>query len=198
MTKLNPTGSALVYSTYLGGSGNDDGLGIAVDGMPSPNAYVTGITRSTNFPTTAGAFDTTFNGSSDAFVVKITDVAVEPPPTAGKVTGGGSIDVAGGRGTFSFSVQRKETGVPVKGHLQYVNHVNGNKVQSEAFDSLVITGTMASFGGSCTMNKVTPCTFRVDVTDNGEPGTNDSFVISITPGSPEGGMLRGGNIQIHQ
>jgi hypothetical protein len=68
VTKLNPTGSALVYSTYLGGSGNDLGLGIAVDA--SSNAYVTGITGSTNFPTTPGAFDITFNGSFDAFVSK--------------------------------------------------------------------------------------------------------------------------------
>ena len=54
MTKLNPAGSGLVYSTYLGGSGRDDGYGIAVDG--AGNAYVTGIPRSTNFPTTSGAF----------------------------------------------------------------------------------------------------------------------------------------------
>src|SRR5438105_5896343 len=50
--KLNPTGSALVYSTYLGDS--SDGSGIAVDA--DGNAYVTGTTRSPNFPTTAGAF----------------------------------------------------------------------------------------------------------------------------------------------
>ena len=52
MTKLNPAGSALVYSTYLGGSGDDNGNGIAVDA--AGNAYVTGSTRSTNFPTTPG------------------------------------------------------------------------------------------------------------------------------------------------
>ena len=56
MTKFNPTGSALVYSTYLGGSGYADGggdiaAGIAVDG--SGNAYITGTTDSTDFPTTA-------------------------------------------------------------------------------------------------------------------------------------------------
>ena len=57
VTKLNPTGSALVYSTYLGGTGNDDGNGIAVD--TAGNAYVTGYTGSTNFPTTANPFQTT-------------------------------------------------------------------------------------------------------------------------------------------
>ena len=49
MAKLNPAGSALVYSTYLGGSAMMTGHGIAVDA--SGNAYVTGYTDSTNFPT---------------------------------------------------------------------------------------------------------------------------------------------------
>jgi hypothetical protein len=70
ITKINPSGSALVYSTYLGGSGGDVGYGIAVDG--SGNAYVTGEAESTNFPTTAGAFQTTIGGSySNAFITKI-------------------------------------------------------------------------------------------------------------------------------
>jgi hypothetical protein len=57
ITKLNPAGSALVYSTYLGGSGSDEGYGIAIDA--SGSAYLTGLTFSINFPTTAGAFQTT-------------------------------------------------------------------------------------------------------------------------------------------
>jgi len=70
VSKLNPTGTALVYSTYLGGSGSESGLGIAVD--TAGNSYVTGVTDSTNFPTTAGAFQSTFGGgSSDAFVAKL-------------------------------------------------------------------------------------------------------------------------------
>ena len=60
MTKLDATGSGLVYSTYLGGSDDDFGNGIAVDGAGS--AYVTGATGSTNFPTTAGAAQTTHAG----------------------------------------------------------------------------------------------------------------------------------------
>ena len=73
VTKLNATGTALIYSTYLGGSGSgvngDDGTGIAVDG--SGNAYVTGFSESTNFPTTAGAFQTSYGGGYDAFVTKL-------------------------------------------------------------------------------------------------------------------------------
>src|SRR5207247_6734035 len=60
---------SLVYSTYLGGSALDQGFGIAVDA--SGSAYVTGLTEAADFPTTAGAFDTSFNGSGDAFVTKL-------------------------------------------------------------------------------------------------------------------------------
>jgi Bacterial Ig-like domain (group 3)/Beta-propeller repeat len=69
VTKLNASGTALIYSTYLGGNNGDVGYGIAVDG--SGNAYVTGITNSTNFPTTSGAFQTIFGGTADAFVTKL-------------------------------------------------------------------------------------------------------------------------------
>ena len=76
VTKLNPTGSALVYSTYLGDSGFEQGFGIAVDA--AGNAYVTGLTESANFPTTPGAFQTTFGGFDDAFVTKLNPTGTAP------------------------------------------------------------------------------------------------------------------------
>src|ERR1700686_4695644 len=75
VAEINPSGSALVYSTYLGGSGGEVGSGIAVDS--AGNAYVIGFTSSANFPTTPSAFQTICNGGSncfahgDAFVTKI-------------------------------------------------------------------------------------------------------------------------------
>lgn len=70
VSKLNATGSALSYSTYLGGNGKDMSFGIAVD--TSENAYIIGWTTSSTFPTTPGAFDTTFNGGYyDVFVSKL-------------------------------------------------------------------------------------------------------------------------------
>ncbi len=60
VSKLNVSGSALVYSTYLGGSKGDGTLGIAVDA--SGDAYVTGTTESANFPVTPSAFRTTYVG----------------------------------------------------------------------------------------------------------------------------------------
>jgi hypothetical protein len=84
VAKLNPDGSALVYSSYLGGSGADFGSGIAVD--TSGNAYITGSTNSSNFPVTGTAFQPVLHstgGASNAFVAKIGDNTPPPPiPTS--------------------------------------------------------------------------------------------------------------------
>jgi hypothetical protein len=69
VSKLNPTGTALVYSSYLGGNGYDYGYGIAVNA--AGNAFITGETNSSNFPTTVGALDTSLNGFADVFVSKL-------------------------------------------------------------------------------------------------------------------------------
>jgi uncharacterized repeat protein (TIGR01451 family) len=68
VTKISSVGNAVVYSTYLGGSGPDVALGVAVDANGS--AYVIGEESSSNFPVTAGAFQTQQMGW-DAFVVKL-------------------------------------------------------------------------------------------------------------------------------
>jgi hypothetical protein len=69
VTKLSPDGQTLAYSTYLGGSDQDNAQGIAVDSAGS--AYVTGYTDSGNFPTSGGAFQTTLGGTRDDFVTKL-------------------------------------------------------------------------------------------------------------------------------
>src|SRR5207245_9836686 len=93
VTKMNPTGSVLIYSTYLGGGGFDSGGGIAVDA--AGNAHVNGSTESTNFPTTLGAFQPTFGGGPfDAFVTEL------DPPGSGLIYSTyirGSGDDEGGR-----------------------------------------------------------------------------------------------------
>jgi hypothetical protein len=68
-SKLNATGSALLYSSYIGGNNNDVGLSIALDS--SANAYLTGLTWSTNLYTTTGAFQTLNSGTRDLFVFKL-------------------------------------------------------------------------------------------------------------------------------
>jgi hypothetical protein len=69
ITKLNPQGSALVYSARLGGSAADSVTGVAVDA--SGSAYATGVTTSANFPLTAAAFKTTMGANGSGFVTKL-------------------------------------------------------------------------------------------------------------------------------
>jgi hypothetical protein len=94
VSELNAAGSALLYSTFLGGSQTDVGEDIALDG--TGHVYLTGHTLSLDFPATTGAFDTIWNGDlsifwGDAFVTKInvnstTNAQVAPPATPGTVT----------------------------------------------------------------------------------------------------------------
>jgi uncharacterized repeat protein (TIGR01451 family) len=74
VTKLAGDGAALVYSTYLGGAGNDQGQAIAVDAERS--AYVTGFTTSTDFPTENPA-QPTLQGLVDAFIAKVADLPAD-------------------------------------------------------------------------------------------------------------------------
>ncbi|MCZ6689049.1 MAG: SBBP repeat-containing protein [Planctomycetota bacterium] len=78
VSKLNSTGSALIYSTYLGGVSDENGtVRIGVDA--AGNAYVAGYTSSADFPTTVGAFDVTFNGGGqDAFMSKLNATGTAP------------------------------------------------------------------------------------------------------------------------
>ena len=69
VTKLNAAGSAMVYSTCLGGSGVDLAAAIAIDS--GGNAYVTGSTISANFPVTQNSFQVTRRGPQSAFVTKL-------------------------------------------------------------------------------------------------------------------------------
>lgn len=101
LSKLNPTGTALVYSTYLGGAGDDTGFGIALDS--AGNAYISGGTDSNNFPTTPGVVQPAFGGGSsacnttgiacgDGFVTKMN--ATGSAPIYSTYLGGASDDTA--------------------------------------------------------------------------------------------------------
>lgn len=69
VVKVNATGSALAYSTFIGGSSEDQATAIAVNS--SGEAFVAGFTSSSAFPVTTGAFRTSYGGSTDAFALKL-------------------------------------------------------------------------------------------------------------------------------
>jgi len=133
VTKLNAAGSALTYSTYLGGSGNDQGLGIAVDS--SGNAYVTGQTTSSPFPL-ASALQGAFGGSDDAFVAKLNAVgsALTYSTYLGgsgndggnsiAVDGSGNVYVTGETGSPNFPLASALQGANGGGTDTFVTKVN--------------------------------------------------------------------------
>ena len=93
VSRFNANGSALLFSTYLGGSGGslgypEAGQGIALDGQG--NAYIAGTTSSSNFPV-LNAFDSSLSGASDAFVTRLNSSGV---PAYSTYLGGTGMDTA--------------------------------------------------------------------------------------------------------
>lgn len=106
VTKFNSTGSALIYSTYLGGSTGDVGSSIFVDNVG--NAYVGGLTDSSDFPVTSGAFQTLFGGSTDGFLTKFNlanPSLISISPHSGPVAGGTVVTITGTNLSLALSVQ---------------------------------------------------------------------------------------------
>jgi hypothetical protein len=121
VTKLNSTGSGLVYSTFIGGQHGSEVTAIAVDA--TGNAYVTGLDKK-NFPTTAGAFQTTIQGQENAFVAKL---AVDGNSFAyatyvggekGDVGRGIAIDGSGNAYITGFTTSVQFPVVPASGGIQ--------------------------------------------------------------------------------
>jgi len=151
VTEVNPGGSALVYSTYLGGSGTDAGYGIAVNG--AGDAYVTGSTGSTDFPTTTGAYTTTNGGGADAFVSKL--AAAGNRLLYSTYLGGGSDDTgygvaANNANTLYVTGQTYSTNFPTAGAAD-----GANSGSSSAFISK-ISGTMGESDNGASVATSTP------------------------------------------
>jgi hypothetical protein len=129
VTKINAAGSALVYSSYIGGSGDDSASGIAVDS--SGNAYVTGITYSTDFPRVFPSVNQIIGacqggcgtgGIGDAFVTKIN--AAGSAVVYSSYIGGSSYDEAFGVAVDS-SRNVYVTGITVSSDFPSVNQIPG-------------------------------------------------------------------------
>ena len=152
VTELNAAGSALVFSTYLGGSANDSGNGIAVDS--AFNAYVTGRTLSTNFPT-MNPFQPTLGGSRNAFVTKfaaagdfsLSSAAGSTCPTGGNCTTSATV-TAGQTATYDLQVS------PINGFNGTVtlscSDTLAESTCSVSPSSVSVNGTAAAFAVTVT------------------------------------------------
>jgi hypothetical protein len=155
VTKLNAAGSALVYSTYLGGSDNDIGFEIAVDA--SNNAYVTGVARSSNFPT-ANALQNALSGTSDAFVTKLNAAgsalvystylggAADDSGNGIAVDSSGNAYVTGGTTSTNFPLLNPTQGASGGGVEAFVTRLN------TAGSALVFSTYLGGSGGEASLD----------------------------------------------
>jgi hypothetical protein len=172
VTELNPTGTALIYSTYLGGNGEDIGLAIAVDG--SKNAYLTGMTGSPNFPTTS-ATQANNNGQNDAFVTEIS-------------AGGGSLSFS----TYLGGSLNENTATTGGGSLAGIAvdsaganiYVTGNTTSTD-FPTIAPEQTKAGGAADAFVAKYSPSPFTVTAgalsPSSGQPGVSATSTITVTP-----------------
>ena len=126
------------------------------------------------------------------------DYCTPPTSTPGaKITGGGWIDTLMGKGTFGLTAKASNDGTS-SGNLTYQDHgLQDRTVKSTAVTSVTVSGNCGQIVGTATVNGSGAFGFQVQVCDNGEPGNNDTFSISMSDGYTAAGVLRSGNIQIH-
>jgi hypothetical protein len=204
VAKLNASGSALVYATFLGGTNTDWGLGIAVDG--AGNAYVCGETFSSNFPTTSVAYDRSFNGGlTDAFAAKLnsTGTALVYSTFLGGSQGEGAYAVAvdgtgnayltglTGSSNFPFTsvAADKILNGPNDAFVLKLNSAGSARVyatflggdQSDEGRGIAVDGLGAAYvTGVTSSSSGFPFTSGAfDESYNGDPG--DAFVVKLNP-----------------
>jgi hypothetical protein len=172
---LNSSGSGLLFSSYLGGSDFDFGFGLALD--PANNIYVTGLTSSNNFPTTAGTLQT---ASSNAFVFKMTAAVV--PTGSIAVTGFPTSTSAGVAGTITVTVLNASGGT----NTNYTGTVHFTSSDPHAVLPADYTFTAADQGvHTFTVTLETAGTQSITATDsiNGLVGSDTAITVNAAAAS---------------
>jgi len=194
VTEFNPTGSGLVYSTYLGGSNVDEGRGIAIDG--AGNAYVTGYTSSTDFPT-QNAAQSTNAGQTDAFVTQLN--ATGTGLLYSTYHGGSSLENGIGiavdnAGNAYVTGYTRSSDFPIKNAFKTTN-VSGNQTDFvtklnpslSGPDSLVYSSYLGGSGGendetAVAVDKVTGEAYVTGATSSTDFPTKNPFQAHLSKG----------------
>jgi Tol biopolymer transport system component len=140
--------------------------------------------------------DGTHDDGEPAVPAAATKAWVLPTASAGHVTGGGQVWNAAHSDRVAFGFNAKGDGTTAKGNCNVEDPTAGVHLKCTDVDVITRTGNSARIYGDATVNG-TPTTFRIDVTDNGEPGRDDVFRITTASGYAVGGTLSKGNVQVH-
>ncbi|HEY3824149.1 MAG TPA: SBBP repeat-containing protein, partial [Bryobacteraceae bacterium] len=169
VSQINPTGTALDFSTYLGGTGYETGYGIAVDA--SGAAWVAGYTASTDFPVTNPATQANSGGGTDVFLVKLLGLA---PQTINFAL---NLNKTFGDPPFSLPAATASSGLPVtfSSGTPLVCTVSGSNVTIVGGGTCTI---VANQGGDATFDSAPPISQSVTINPEGQ-------TISFTPPSSE-------------
>jgi len=220
ITKLDPNGTTLLYSTYLGGGGGDEARGIAVDA--SGSAYLTGVTDSANFPV-ANALYGTPRGDLDAFVTKLspTGNALEYSTYLGgngpevgvgiAVATSGEASVFGRTGSTNFPLANAFQPAPGStqlfreafvsrlsasgGSLVYSTYLGGDRDEMLGdFGGVAVDADGNTYVAGGTTSQNFPVTAgALDGTLDGTPGSTEGFVVKYdTQGVPVFATYLGG------
>ena len=196
VTRLDPFGN-LEYSTYLGGASTETGFGIAVDG--NGKVYATGNTSSSNFPTTPGAFETSYLGSQSAFVTKLTPISDFPPSarTVNAVNGTPQSTGVGNAFSTPLEAQVVDTfGNPVSGVT--VTFAAPGSGASATFSPVTFTTDCTGTGHVTASANNTAGTYQVFAEVAGTGVTPGTFQLTNTAGTPASLTVYGESTQSAQ
>jgi hypothetical protein len=159
-------------------------------GVPTERGRFTSFTDDTRYQATITTTLGTGTDSGRAIPHGASTEAIDNQ-TAGHATGGGKVAP---NVTFGFNAMSGKNGT--KGACNVVDHTANVHVKCEDVSSYAQTATHATFSGRATVDGAAT-RYRIDVDDNGEPGTTDTFKIVTDSGYAAGGLLTQGNIQVH-
>jgi len=203
LARLNQDGSAIQFSTYLGGTADDRVTGLAVDG--AGDCYVAGFTLSHDFPVTAGSLRTSIGGSMDSFVTKLSvplilDAVTVSPST---VNGGASATVnlvlstAAPAGGATVTLSSTSTVFPVPSSLVIPAGQSSGSLQVQAStnvpNSTTVTVTAAYNGSSqdasITVTVSPPALASIAISPSAvNSGASATVTIALTVAAPTGGV----------
>ncbi|MBV9210763.1 MAG: SBBP repeat-containing protein, partial [Acidobacteria bacterium] len=188
VAKMNPQGSGLVYATYLGGGPQSD-RGFAIDVDAAGNAYVAGQTQSAGFPTTAGAYDISYNGGEDAFLTKFNESGTAL--LFSTFFGGAAEDlvravVVNGNGEAFIAGQTKSADFPTRNSLQARQGTDIFLTRFNATGSAFLFSTLLGNGGARDV--------ALDAGGNAYL-TGEAISIPVTPGAFQ--TTRGNATTVH-